>query len=56
MSEKTWPTDFAAKPQAAEKELIGKNIEQTITFQSVTAEGAITAIPFARREDVLEEK
>ena len=54
ISEKTWPTDFAANTQAAEIELIGKNRDQTITFQSTTAEGAIRAIPFARRDDVVE--
>ena len=54
ISEKTWPTVFTANTQAAEIELIGKTIDQTISFQSVTAEGAIRAIPFARRDDVLE--
>ena len=54
IAEKTWPTDFAANTQAAEIELIGKNRDQTITFQSVTAEGAIRSIPFARKDDVLE--
>ena len=54
ISEKTWPTDFAKNTQAAEIELIGKNSEQTITFQSETAEGAIRAIPCARRDDVVE--
>ena len=54
ISEKTWPTDFAANTPAAEIEFIGKNRDQTITFQSVTAECAIRRIPFSRRDDVLE--
>ena len=51
ISDNTWPTDFAANTQTAVIELTGKNRDQTITFQSETAEGAIRAIPLPRRDD-----
>jgi len=48
VSEIDFPTDFDANVENIEIELIGKNRDQRVTFQSSMAEGAARSVPFSR--------